>query len=79
MCVALGLIIFLFWRLNLHYSNLFFAIARFHVFTVWPPEDGNPHTGQDNYVLITRRKQLREGEQVNAFRLSNTVYLEKSI
>ena len=78
MCIALGLIIFLFWRLNLHYLNLFFAIARYHVFTVWPPEDGNPYTGQENYVLITRRKQLRNGEQVKALRLSNTVYLEES-
>ena len=78
MCVALGLIIFLFWRLNLHYLNLYFAVARYHVFTVCPPEDGNPHTGQENYVLITRRKQLRNGEQINALRLSNTVYLEKS-
>lgn len=77
MCAALGLIIFLFWRLNLHYLNLFFAIARYQVFTVSPPEDENPHTGQESFVLITRRKQLREGEKFVAFRLSDTVYLEK--
>ena len=78
MCVALGLIVFLFWRLNLHYMNLFFAAAGYQVFTVSPPEDGNPHTGRESFVLITQRKQLREGERVNAFRLSNTVYLEQS-
>ena len=78
MCAALGLIVFLFWRLNLHYLNLFFAIARYQVFTVSPPENGNLYTGVESFVLITRRKQLREGEPVNAFRLSNTVYLEKN-
>lgn len=78
MGAALGLIVFLFWRLNLHYLNLFFAVARYQVFTVSPPEDGNRYTGQESFVLITRRKQLREDERVTAYRLSNTVYLEKS-
>lgn len=77
MCAALGLIVFLFWRLNLHYLNLFFAIVRYQVFTVSPPEDENPYTGQESFVLITRRRQLREGEQFVAFRLSDTVYLER--
>ena len=77
MCVALGLILFLFWRLNLHYMNLFFAARGYQVFTVSPPKDGNPHTGRESFVLITRRKQLVDGERVYAYRLSNTVYLEK--
>ena len=77
MCAALGLIIFLFWRLNLHYLNLFFAIAGYQIFTVSPPEDENPYTGQESFVVITRRRQLRDGERLVAFRLSDTVYLEK--
>ena len=77
MCAALGLIIFLFWRLNLHYLNLFFAIAGYQVFTVSPPEEENSYTGQESFVLITRRKQLQEGERFVAFRLSDTVFLEK--
>ena len=79
MCVALGFIVFLFWRLNLHYMNLFFAVAGYQVFTVSPPDDGNLHTGRESFVLITRRRQLREAERVKAYRLSNTVYLEKSL
>ena len=77
MCVALGLIVFLFWRLNLHYMNLIFAIIGYQVFTVSPPDDGNPHSGRESFVLITRRKQLSEGATIYAYRLSNTVYLEK--
>ena len=79
MCAALGLIIFLFWRLNLHYLNLFFAITGYQVFTVSPPKKENPYTGQESFVLITRRKQLREGKKLVAFRLSDTVFLEKSL
>ena len=78
MCVALGLIVFLFWRLNLHYMNLFFAAVGYRVFTVAAHEDGNRYGGRESFVLITKRKQLRSGETVVAYRLSNTVYLEPS-
>lgn len=79
MCVALGVIIFLFWRLNLHYLNLFFAFRRYNVFTVSPPESESTQNGLEDFVLITKRKKVREGQHIIAFRLSNTVYLEKSI
>ena len=78
MCVALCFIIYLFYRLNLHYLNLLIEMAGYRVFMVWPPNDENPHSGSEKFTLITRRKRLREGEQVIAFRLSDTVYLEKS-
>ena len=76
MTLALALIVCLFWRLNLHYMNMFFAFAGYHVFTVSPPDDDNPHTGRESYVLITRRRSLLPGERVFAYRLSNFVYLE---
>ncbi len=78
MCVALGLIVFLFWRLKFHYLNLFFAMARYNVYTISPPDDGNPYSGQESFVLITRRKHLLQNERIHAIRLSNTVYLEES-
>ena len=73
---ALAFIVFLFWHLNLHYMNLFFALRGFRVFTVYPPTDGNPLTAKTRQALITRRVSLAPGEQVNAYRLSDTVYLE---
>ena len=76
MGVALAFIVFLFWRLNLHYMNLFFALFGFQIFTVDPPEDTNPKSGKEGFILITRRKQLSTNERVAAYRLSNTVYLE---
>jgi hypothetical protein len=73
---ALGFIVFLFWHLNLHYMNLLFALMGFRVFTVYPPADGNPLTARTRQALVTRRVSLAADEQVIAYRLSDTVYLE---
>jgi len=73
---ALAFIVFLFWHLNLHYMNLLFAALGYRVFTVYPPADGNPLTGKTRQALITRRVSLTSGDQIVAYRLSDTVYLE---
>jgi len=73
---ALGFIVFLFWHLNLHYMNLIFAAIGYRVFTVYPPADGNPLSGRARHALITRRVSLAPGDQLVAYRLSDTVYLE---
>ena len=76
--LALIVIVFLFWHLNFHYMNILFAIRRYHVFTVYPPQQDNKYASPDSYILITRRRSLRTGQSIVALRLSNTVYLEKS-
>jgi len=73
---ALAFIIFLFWHLNLHYMNLLFAFLGYRVFTVYPPKDDNPFTGRLSLVLLTRREVLAAGENITAYRLSDTVYIE---
>ena len=73
---ALGFIVFLFWHLNLHYMNLLFAALGYRVFTVYPPADGNTLTGKTRHAVITRRVSLAPGENLIAYRLSDTVYLE---
>lgn len=73
---ALGFIIFMFWHLNLHYMNVFFAVLGYRVYTLYPPKDNNPLTGRASQVLITRRVVLCEGDRLTAYRLSDTVYLE---
>ena len=77
--VALAFIVFLFWHLNLHYMNLIFAALGYRVFTVYPPDDGNPYTGRTPFVLLSRRIILRKNERIVAYRLSDTVYLEAEI
>ena len=76
MVVALLFIILLFWRLNLHYMNLFFTILGFQIFSVGPPKDGNRISGKETLMLITKRRHLSSSEEISAYRLSNSVYLE---
>jgi len=73
---ALAFIVFLFWHLNLHYMNLWFAVRDLRVFTVYPPVDGNPISGKAPQAVITRRVSLTPGDRIVAYRLSDTVYLE---
>jgi hypothetical protein len=73
---ALAFIVFLFWHLNLHYMNLLFAIFGYRVFTISTPKGSNPLSGKRTQVLLTPRLSLEEGENVIAYRLSDTVYFE---
>lgn len=76
--IALLFIIYLFFWLNLHYINILFALLGYRVFTIRPRKDGNKFSGKANSILITRRRFLIPNEEIRAYRLSNTVYMEKS-
>jgi hypothetical protein len=76
--LALTFVIFLFWHLNMHYMNLIFAIRGYRVFTITPPgEGGNPYSGRYPFVLLTKRAAISPGESIDAFRLSDSVFIEK--
>ena len=72
---ALAIVVLLFWRFNLHYMNLYFAIRGYHAFTVYPPENLGSYDSKDIWVLITRRTNLL-AENIKVYRISDTVYLE---
>jgi hypothetical protein len=74
--VAFIFIVFHFWHLNLHYMNLIFAACGFRVFTVQPAAPSQGLTGRRPIVLLTRRSELRHGDQIQAIRISNTVFFE---
>lgn len=73
---ALGFVIFLFWHLNLHYTNVFFAALGYRIFTVHPPSGANPFSSARSYVVITKRETLVAGDRPVMYRISNTVYFE---
>lgn len=75
--VALLLILFLFWHLNLHYMNLLFALRGYRVFTVTPSKPAT-HASDAPFVMLTKRESLFEGQQITAYRLSDTVFIEKN-
>lgn len=72
----LVLIVFIFWHLNLHYMNVLFAMMGRRVFTIYPVDDSNPHSGRETFALITRRAHLSPNERIVAYRLSDNVLWE---
>jgi hypothetical protein len=72
--VALLFIVFLFWHLNLHYMNIFFALAGYRVFTIAPGEQSFA-TGAP-FVLLTKRIAVQKNDTLRAYRLSNNVFFE---
>lgn len=75
---AIAFIVFLFWHLNMHYMNVFWALKGYRVYTLSPNETGNPLNGRSPKVLITKRSHIVQGEKLQAYRLSRTVYLEEA-
>jgi hypothetical protein len=74
--LAVCFIVFLFWNCNLHYMNVLFAVFGYRIFTINPPDDGNPLSGRESVVLITRRTTIFPGDRITPYRLSNSVYWE---
>lgn len=72
---AIAFIVFLFWHLNMHYMNIFWAFRGYRVYTLSPCDD-NPLSGKLPIVLITKRSYIVQGEKISAYRLSQTVFLE---
>jgi predicted CoA-binding protein len=64
--------------MNLHYMNLAFAALGYRIFTVYPPSDGNPISGKSSFVMITKRAIIEPNDQILAFRISETVFLESN-
>jgi hypothetical protein len=73
---ALAFIVFLFWHLNLHYMNIWFAIRGYRVYVIMPVEDDNRLSGRASLVLITPRTDILKGESIKAYRLSDTLCFE---
>ncbi len=69
------LFVFLFWYLRLHYVNYLLALFKYHVYTV-SPKANTRFERKRSLVLVTRRTYLREDDQIQARRLSDTVYWE---
>ena len=69
-------IVFLFWHMNLHYMNVFFAMFGYRVFTIRPASEGSSFS-ERAVVLITPRQHLVDGEQIQSFRVSDSVCFER--
>ena len=71
---ALFVVLAVFYNLNLHYLNLAFAFRGFRCFTVVTETLGTGlESERELVVLLSRQSDLREGDEVTAVRVSNSV------
>ncbi|MEO6047373.1 MAG: hypothetical protein ABIQ57_07855 [Candidatus Kapaibacterium sp.] len=74
---AFSFIVFLFWHLNLHYTNIFLALGGYRVFTIQLAASPLNMSGQEEpIVLITWRPYINDKDHVSAFYISRTLYFE---
>jgi hypothetical protein len=74
--VALAFVIFVFWRLDLYYTNVLLAAFRYRIFTVFPPRDANPFSADTPVIVLTKRTGIEPGDEFTAHLLSETVLWE---
>lgn len=73
---VLAFILFLFVRMNLHYTNLLFAFMGYRVYTIETEASNNAFSGRGTFFLLTKRSALQKQQKIIARRLSDTVYIE---
>lgn len=78
LCFALFLVIFLFWKLNLHYINILFSLFGYNIFTILIERSVNTQTTVcSSVILISKNDYLGAKKDIIAYRISDTVFLEK--
>lgn len=75
--VALLFVLFLFWHMNLHYMNVFFALLGRRVFSVYDADKGSMASDPASFILITWRRAIPTDTRLDAYRISNRVFWEK--
>jgi hypothetical protein len=75
--IAFGLIVFLFWHLNLHYMNLVVAVGGYRVYAVTSCSVGERNSGMDSFIVITKRPSLRKELTIRALQVTGTLFIEE--
>jgi hypothetical protein len=72
-------IVFIFWHMNLHYINVVFAVLGFNVFTIEAATSGGdrPDAATRSVVVLSKRRSLPPDTELDALRLSDTVFIER--
>lgn len=71
---ALVLVGFVFWHLDLNYLNIIFAVLGYRLYIVEPEAD---RSHERSFVILSRRHYLPPGTSLDAYLLSDTIYVEK--
>jgi hypothetical protein len=76
--VALLLIVIIFWLLDLHYMNLFLTILGYRIYSVNPRNRVGDTARRDSFIVITKRTSLIEDQEINMYRISDSIFIELS-
>ena len=71
--LAVAFVVFIMWRMNMHYINVFFALLRYKVYTITLDE-----TEGRKAIFLSRRNYIAVNSTVKGVRLSDTVFIERS-
>lgn len=72
---ALLLLVFVFGHMELYYMNFFFALAGYRVISLRP--DAAQSASQVDHVLITKRRQLPVGQELQPIRVTDFLLFDK--
>ena len=73
--LALALIVFIFWRLNLHYVNILLVVFGFNIYTICrSAQDQHPFNNRLPVVVVIRDRSLSPKTTILGYRLSDTLW-----
>ncbi len=71
--LAVAFVVFILWRMNMHYINIFFALLNYKVYTITlDPTEGR------KAIFLSKRNYIAVNSTVKGVRLSDTVFIERS-
>lgn len=74
--LALAFIVFLFWNLRLHHLNIIFRLMRYRIYSVTPRDNQDELGRGGDWILLTRRQAVREGLEVTALRITDSMFID---
>lgn len=70
-------VVILLWRLEMYYMNLWFAIFNYRIYKVHGRQDANTFDRSQPYTVISRRRFIVPGDQIEVVRLSDSIVIER--
>jgi ABC-type xylose transport system permease subunit len=80
--LAVLFVAFIFWHMQLHYMNLFWAIFGYRIFTVETASEGRETSDSrrsQSYVVISKRESIESGKPLTGLRLGGNVLVDDGI
>ena len=74
--LAVAFIVFLFWNLRLHHLNIIFRLMQYQIYAVAPRDDNDTVGRGHDWILLTRRQAVQEGQKITALRITDSMFID---